>query len=1167
MRLSRIKLAGFKSFVDPTTIKLPSNLVGIVGPNGCGKSNTIDAVRWVMGESSAKHLRGDSMEDVIFTGSSARKPVGQASVELVFDNTEGKLGGQYAQYSEISIRRQVVREGQSTYFLNGSRCRRRDITDIFLGTGLGPRSYAIIEQGTISRLVEAKPDDLRTYLEEAAGISKYKERRRETENRIRHTRDNLDRLDDLREEIDKQLTRLKRQSTLAEKYKKLKTEERQIKAQLLGLRWIEYSSQISGRDQQIRENELKLEQTVAEQRTSEAAIEKERALQISATDEFNSVQAECYKVGADVSRLEQTIQHKTENRRRQLKELEQIEDSLLETQAHVDQDERRIAELSETILNDEPTYNNLKESQKFSAEILSQAEAKVDVWQAGWDQFSQQKNEPAQSAQVELTRMDQLEKGLDQLRQRDKRLQQEYEGLETQGLSEEIEDLLVEDVDCGKKEIKHQQKLKVSIENVQRIRDTQFDIGVQLDEARGQVQALLGRKASLHALQQAALGQDEEHSITWLQRNGLSEKPRLAQEIEVTPGWEKAAEAVLGPHLEAVCVDGIDGLGGVLVDFYKGKLSLVEISLSRDVSLIRKDMLCTKIISDLPIRNLTSGVYVSDTLEGALAMRSELADGESIVTKRGVWVGKSWLRIGESENQKGVLAREKELTDVVGALQQAQDRVETLQKESDDFAIQLNEAEALRDTNQQFLNDSLRTLSEVKSELSGKKQKFEQLEKRRFKLNEDIDDVQIQIKLLFDDLQHARERRAQALMLVEEFAIQSEQLQDEKNSLSSALVEARERANSDRDARQEIAVRVESMRSSKQATLQSLERMQEQTKHLVLRHEELKEALSNVEMPVEELKFSLEAMLERRLVSEKQLKIVREKVETTDQRLRQHEQNRVMHERQAASIREQLQTDQLETQEVRVRIKTIEEQVDELSFVLQVLLQTLPEDASISKWEEMLAKTERSISRLGPINLAAIDEYEEQLERKEYLDSQHQDVVDALETLEAAIAKIDKETRARFRDTFDKVNTKLQEFFPHLFGGGQAMLEMTGDNLLDTGVSVLARPPGKRVSNIHLLSGGEKALTAVAMVFAFFELNPSPFCMLDEVDAPLDDANVSRFCKLVKEMSKRVQFIFITHNKGTMELSDQLVGVTMQEPGVSRLVAVDVEEAAQMVEA
>ena len=434
MRLSSIKLSGFKSFVDPTKVNLPGDLIGVVGPNGCGKSNIIDAVRWVMGESSAKNLRGESMDDVIFTGSSSRKPVGAASVELNFDNSDGTLGGEYARFAELAIRREVTRDGQSKYFLNNTRCRRRDIRDIFLGTGLGPRSYSIIEQGMISRLVEAKPEEMRVYLEEAAGISKYKERRRETENRIRHTRDNLDRLDDLREEVDAQIAKLKRQANTAERYRVLKDEETQVRGELLGLRWVELERKQQGSDESIRLKEVALEEQVAELRNTEAAIERDRENQASSSASFNKAQADYYKLGSDVSRIEQQIKHTRESREQQSTELAQLEQSLREGREHIEQDKQRIAEIDSGMQDDRPAYEQLQQDQKHSAEMLVQAEQQLSDWQARWNEHSKRESGLTQTAQIELSRMDQLERGISQSAARMERLQLEADATGLEGL-------------------------------------------------------------------------------------------------------------------------------------------------------------------------------------------------------------------------------------------------------------------------------------------------------------------------------------------------------------------------------------------------------------------------------------------------------------------------------------------------------------------------------------------------------------------------------------------------------------------------------------------------------------------------------------------------------------------------------------------------------------
>lgn len=1165
MRLSKIRLSGFKSFVDPTSINLPGQLTGIVGPNGCGKSNTIDAVRWVMGESSAKHLRGESMDDVIFTGSSTRKPVSQASVELVFDNSDGSLGGEYAAYSEIALRREVSRDGQSKYMLNNARCRRRDIRDIFLGTGLGPRSYAIIEQGMISRLIEAKPEDFRVYLEEAAGISKYKERRRETENRIRHTRDNLDRLDDLREEVDKQLAHLKRQANTAERYRVLKEQEREIRGQLLGLRWLDYNGSIEGRDTSIREKEVSLEEVVAEQRALEATIEQDRQNQTAATEDFNSAQAEYYRLGSDVSRVEQTIQHTRESREQQNKELQQIEQSLTDALEHIRQDEARIEEIDATMQSDEPAYDKLQESQRFSADLLAQAERKLQEWQVRWDEYSIRNNDTTQTAQVELSRMDQLERGISQLDTRLERLVAESGSLDVSALTTNIEQWIAHEVELVTDEESLQSRLGAAGDQLQALRNSQQQDQGELDDVRGKVQSHLGRLASLEALQQAALGQNDQETVSWLKQQQLDTQPRVAQKIRAQSGWEKAVEVVLGAHLEAVCVNDIDALTERLDGFGQGRLSFFTATESTVAGGSRGDLLVDRVDSSLLLGDLLSGVRCADTLADALSQRGDLAAGESIVTRDGMWLGASWLRIGEADIKGSVLQREQEidaLKETLIALEKQGTQIEERINETNE---KLADHESRRETLQNSFNQVLRETSEVKSQLSSGKQQLEQLHSRSARLNEEIEEIRQLKQQDEEQVRVSRGRRAEALELIDGLSEEDAVLREEQEALKASLQEAKERAEADRTAGQELAIRVESMRNVRETTVANLERARAQSAQFTQRREELQAVLSSDEEdPIVGLEANLAEMLDAHVASESSLNVAREALEQVEARLREQEQSRVRHENRASAVREALQNERMESQEVRVRLKTIEEQLLEHEYDRAVILETLPEEAKLSTWTEQLETLERRIQKLGPINLAAIDEYDEQVQRKEYLDSQHADVMDALSTLEKAIAKIDRETRERFKATFDQVNEKVQEFFPRLFGGGKANLEMTGDDLLSTGVTVLAQPPGKHVTNIHLLSGGEKALTAVALVFAFFELNPSPFCMLDEVDAPLDDANVGRFCQLVKEMSERVQFIFITHNKVTMELARQLMGVTMNEPGVSRLVAVDVQEAVEL---
>ncbi len=1163
MRLSRIKIAGFKSFVDPTDLKLPSQLVGIVGPNGCGKSNTIDAVRWVMGESSAKHLRGDSMDDVIFVGSSTRKPVGQASVELVFDNSDGSLGGEYAAYAEISIRREVARDGQSKYALNNVRCRRRDIRDIFLGTGLGPRSYAIIEQGMISRLIEAKPEDMRVYLEEAAGISKYKERRKETETRIRHTRDNLDRLDDLREEVDKQLSHLKRQASTAEKYQALKAEERQKRGELLVLRRRDFEV---ARDQQslkIAELEAELEGCVSEMRSAESAIELARAQQTEASDGFSIVQAEFYRIGGEVARIEQTIEHTRETRHQQSQELAEVDRNLAESMAHLRDDTARIAQIAEAIETDQPAFDMLKESQKMSAELLLRAETELQEWQQRNDAFNRRFSESSQVAQVERSRIEQLERSTANADTRLARLFEEREALELEPVRALIEERMAEELEAADVEAQLKESLAHASEKQQAQKEAIRQCSVELDQLRSQAQSGLGRLASLEALQQAALDADSSASDGWLRVNQLNDAPRLAQKMTAAPGWETAVELVLGPHLEAVCVDNDALIDRCLQDLPDAQLTLIKAGAQSSVSAV--DSLASKVTGDVPLQELLAGVRIANDLNEALQIRNSLSDHESVVTRDGLWLGKSWLRVARADAQDSVLLRETEITELKAQLASLDERSTQLQAKLDELSRQQDEFETRRETQLHAYNDAVRTHSQISSALAAERQTLEQGERRTRALSEEIAEIEQQREQERERLEEATARKLEAVEQLEAFNEEKARLQEEQNTLRENLAKAREQRDSDRDAGQELAIRVESMRSTRAATEQNLTRMQARIEQLSERQRSLNAMLaSEEEDPLTALEAGLKQHLEDKLTSDNALRTAREQLNTIEARLREHEQARQRHDLRVQSMREKVQAERMTAQEAVVRLKTLDEQLAEHDYKVAEILETLVEEANVDEWAAQLEKIERQVQRLGPINLAAIDELAEQSQRKDYLDEQHLDVTEALATLERAIAKIDRETRTRFRETFDKVNTKVQDFFPRLFGGGHGSLQLTGDDLLSTGVVVNAQPPGKRVSNIQLLSGGEKALTAVALVFAFFELNPSPFCMLDEVDAPLDDANVGRFCALVKEMSERVQFIFITHNKVTMEMAEQLMGVTMNEPGVSRLVAVDVQEAVDL---
>ncbi|MCG7919865.1 MAG: chromosome segregation protein SMC [Candidatus Thiodiazotropha taylori] len=1164
MRLEKIKLAGFKSFVDPTTVPIPSNLVGIVGPNGCGKSNVIDAVRWVMGESSAKMLRGESMADVIFNGSTARKPVGAATIELLFDNAEGRAGGQYAQYNQISVKRQVSRDGQSLYYLNGVRCRRRDITDLFLGTGLGPRSYSIIEQGMISRLIEARPEDLRTFLEEAAGISKYKERRRETENRIRHTRENLERLTDLRDEVAKQLQHLQRQAATAEKYQTLKQEERQTKAELLALRWRTLDQDLQQRERNIAELQNHLEAALAEQRKLESVIEEDREKHTEANDLFNEVQGRFYSLGAEISGLEQAIQFARDTQKQQQQDLEQVEQAFQESEAHRAQDESRLNELNHNLQSEEPQLMEAREDEHKLSEALNQAEQAMQSWQAEWEQFNQQAAEPAQTAQVERTRINHLEQQGSNLERRLQRFDEELSRLDDSRLLGEIGEL--ESEESGQKEsvdILHNQ-LSEMVDQINQQRELNNQQANQLDQARAELQSNKGRQASLEALQQAALGEAESDIAEWLEQTQLQSAQRLAQQIKVTPRWQQAVEVVLGFHLQAVCIDNLDQLNDALPQLQKGTLTLWDGSAASTAE-PHGDDLATQIEAPWSLQSLLAGVRMVDDLPTALHRRHSLNPGESLITPEGIWLGRNWLRITrESDERAGVLGREEELRILKQTLQEQQLQVDELTEQLEQGRERLKHLEQEREQSQASYNQLNRALSEVRSNLSSKRTRADHLRQRREQLQQEQQEIAEQIENDHLLMEETRQRLHLALEAIETLGSRRESLVQRRDELRTQVSEAREKLNKQRTATHQRELQVESMRTVHTSLTQNLQRARSQLEQLTQRRDELKQSLENAEAPMQQQLQDLNVKLEARSSVEQELNQVRQGLEDVDGQLREKEQQRHQAEQRVQQRRDKLNQAQLQNQEVSVRRNTLQEQLDEGGLVAEELFKTMPEEASEPVWQQKVESLANRIQRLGPINLAAIDEFQEQSERLKYLEEQHADITSSLETLENAIRKIDRETRTRFKETFDKVNAGIKDLFPRLFGGGHAYLELTGEDLLDTGVTVMARPPGKRNASIHLLSGGEKALTAVAMVFAIFQLNPAPFCMLDEVDAPLDDANVGRFCEMVKSMSDQVQFIFITHNKITMEIANQLSGVTMHEPGVSRLVTVDVEEAAQL---
>ncbi len=1163
MRLKSIKLAGFKSFVDPTTVPFPSNMTAVVGPNGCGKSNIIDAVRWVMGESSAKYLRGESMTDVIFNGSSARKPVGQASIELIFDNSDGSAPGEFARFNEISVRRRVSREGQSDYFLNGTKCRRRDITDLFLGTGLGPRSYAIIEQGMISRLIEARPEELRVYIEEAAGISRYKERRRETENRIRRTQENLERLTDLRDELDRQLQHLQRQAQAAERYKELKASERQYRAELTALRWQGLDQELAQRREQLQQTELELEKHVTDRVNLETALERLRDEHQQRTDEFNRNQARYYEAGADIARVEQSLEHQRERSRQLATELDQALASRSEIARELAQDESRLETINEELAAIEPEQETLAAQAEESAIQLQTAEEAMNDWQQQWELFSARSSDTRREAELAQNRIRNLEQDIENLLTRKRRLEDERELLDSQVDREELEELLAQESELTLERDVATEAIEEAGERLQDLRD---DLRAQeqvVSELSQRDQSLRASMESQQALLEEQLGSDDATLNNWLTEAGLAHAPRIARQLQTEPGWEFAVEEALGSLLQAVQVESLDDLARSLTGAPTG-IALVQ----NDGGDGPAGTLAARVTNAGALSHWLGQIRTAPDLAAALSVVNELAPHQSVITPDGVWLGRGWLKMPASDRSRtGVIERQQRVDELSAALEEAGLRLAEAREKLEVMHERTADAELQQEQARQQASHIQESLSALASRISGLKARAEQISDRVLRIDEDMADLREQLALKQEELEEARMRWDQSLAENEDTEEEKERLLGKRDDLRSRLDHLRHQARTDRDHAHHLQLQIQSLTSQADGLRQTLERTRQQDQRLDERLEILRENRESAEAPIEDLEMQLEGLLDRRLAEEEKLSVARNALEDIDRQVREKEQFRSQAEHGAQEIRSRLERLRMESQALEIRAANHLEQLQDLDVKLVDILDRLPAEASEQGWSEELEKTAARIQRLGAINLAAIEEYQVQSERKTYLDSQHGDLMEALETLDSAIRRIDRETRQRFKETFDQVNGGLQALFPKVFGGGNAYLELTGEDLLETGVTIMARPPGKKNSTIHLLSGGEKALTAIALVFSIFQLNPAPFCMLDEVDAPLDDANVGRYARMVKEMSSQVQFIYITHNKIAMEMADQLMGVTMHEPGCSRLVSVDVEEAAALAEA
>ncbi len=1180
MRLKSIKLAGFKSFVDPTTIPFPSQMTAIIGPNGCGKSNVIDAVRWVMGESSAKHLRGESMSDVIFNGSTARKPISQASIELIFDNSEGKLGGEYAQYNEIAIKRLITRDGLSHYFLNNTRCRRKDITDIFLGTGLGPRSYAIIEQGTISRLIEAKPDELRHFMEEAAGISKYKERRRETENRMQHTKDNLARIDDIRLELEKQLERLFKQAQTAQKYKQFKGEERKLKGELYALQWKETNFSLEQLDANIRQYALGLEEHLTIRASTDAKIIELKISLTDQQDEVNTHQSNYYEKNSQIAKLEQIIQNQKERSQQIEKDIKQTEKDFYHAQTSLKEEETTISILEDKISTLLPEIE-LQEEKLENIELSSEeAEGQLQAWQQKWYHFQTKASSNQKSAELEQSRIQHIENQIHRLKEKKNKLQEQQQTA-PQNLYEQIALLTQEQEDKEIEVNQLQTTLSSSRSLITTLQKEKQALNNQLLLKSKDLRKQQEERIALQAHQKAQSGTDTKKQEEWLKNNQLTHIQNLSESIDVDKGWEKAIEMVLDKTLQAFCLPSFNAIEQALLTLKNSYFESLETNkTSENSTLFEKNSALNLplLIDKVRIKNthqsidadilipFIAQIYCTSSLTEAFQQRSQLKTGESLITPEGFWLGRNWLKFKHSDsNQMGVLARQNKINELTQAIESLQIEVDRFEERLSQISIEIEKNETESIHLQQTCNLKNKTLAQGNAQLSAQKARFEESEKRLNHIRQELVENEMQENEDNKILHESRQKLEDALLKMTEDADNRLELDSQQHSLREQVEMSRQQAKNAKTKHHEIQLQFKTLQTESDTRKKNIEGLKRQFSQLAIRTEELAREKEKGTPEIDLIRSQLEEIIFSQQSAEQKLIASRNILEDSQNKIMGFESKRLQAENHIEKIRHELEEKRIQRQSLQSQIENWLLQLQTVEESLEAILARLPENTDIKLASEELEKASHKISRLGAINLAAIEEYDAEKLRKDYLDQQAADLYLSLETLEKAIQKIDIETKAKFKETFDLVNKTIGELFPKVFGGGSAYLELTGQDLLDTGVTIMARPPGKKNSTIHLLSGGEKALTAIALVFSIFQLNPAPFCMLDEVDAPLDDTNVGRLSRLVSDMSSQVQFIYITHNKIAMECANQLIGVTMQEAGVSRIVSVNIDEAIEMV--
>ena len=1174
MRLNSIKLSGFKSFAEPTNFMLPGQLIGVVGPNGCGKSNIMDAVRWVLGESKASELRGESMQDVILNGTTHRKPASRSSVELVFDNSDHRAGGQWGQFTEIAVKRVLTRDGNSSYFINNQPVRRRDVQDVFLGTGLGPRAYAIIGQGTISRIIESRPEELRLFLEEAAGVSKYKERRRETENRLSDTRENLTRVEDILRELNANLDKLEKQAEVAARYNELQASVTLKQHQL----WFLKKQDAEGDLTKIRQEGLQavneLEARMAEIRHIEADLEAVRQAHYEAGDKVNQAQGRLYEATAEVGKLEAEIRYVVEGRQRVEQRLQQLAEQIAQWAQRKEDAEVELEHLAENGMDAEEQAEMLAAQLEEQSMRLPDLEDALRAAQNKANEQRQQVVQVQQQIQVLAAEQRSINEQTRQHESRLERLRNDRNALATpdearlQQVSAQYEDAaeMAEMAEAALMELQ---------DSVPQLDDERRQRQQALNQETARQAELAARMEALKALQEKV--KTDGKLQPWLAKHGLDGLQGLWTRIAVEPGWENALEAALRERMGALEISRLDMVRGFLgagakdapparLAFYskpEGSLSLSSNGLPLMAELLR--------VGDAGLKALLTewlaGCYTAQSLDEALSHRAQLKAGETIYVPTGHAVtAHSVSFFAQDSEQSGLLARAQEIEHLEKEL-----RAQALISEEARTALVRAEA-AYADASQRLVSarreasEAKQSAHELQVEMLRLTQQAEQARARTAQIEADVAEVQAAL----DDLQ---ERAVAAEARFEELDMQLADSQELHAQLDEKVIEAERKLAESREQLRALERKAQeatfSQRSmqARQAELQrTLETAEQQTKALLEERERAYAEQSRLNDAAAQ--GGLQDALALKMEREQAVAAARSEYEDLTNKLRASDERRTQIERALEPMRARITEFQLKEQAAALGSAQYEQQLAEAGADLAAVAQSILEgNVKLHGLQSEIDRLHREIAALGAVNLAALEELQLARERKVFLDAQVADLTEAMTTLENAIKKIDNETRDLLSATFNTVNTHFGRMFPELFGGGQAKLIMTGDEILDAGVQVMAQPPGKKNQTIHLLSGGEKALTAIALVFAIFQLNPAPFCLLDEVDAPLDDANTERYAKLVASMSRGTQFLFISHNKIAMEMAQQLIGVTMQEQGVSRIVAVDMESALSMAHA